>query len=165
MTTLRLRWQTRRSDSEIQPVTAHKALQMVQKYRAQAGRCLLSKVAQIKRHKQKTIRGPVRTTVKTTVKQLQRRANWPKTRKSHQMLFNDFSAMVRVKGLEPPRQRRQNLNLVRLPIPPHPHGPVYQTPPADATAKICNFRDFFWAPAGKYLNLTLMGPKSPSERQ
>ena len=32
--------------------------------------------------------------------------------------------MVRVKGLEPPRQRRQNLNLVRLPVPPHPHcGP------------------------------------------
>ena len=31
--------------------------------------------------------------------------------------------MVRVKGLEPPRQRRQNLNLVRLPIPPHPHEP------------------------------------------
>ncbi len=30
--------------------------------------------------------------------------------------------MVRVKGLEPPRHRRQNLNLVRLPIPPHPHG-------------------------------------------
>ena len=29
--------------------------------------------------------------------------------------------MVRVKGLEPPRHRRQNLNLVRLPIPPHPH--------------------------------------------
>ena len=29
--------------------------------------------------------------------------------------------VVRVKGLEPPRQRRQNLNLVRLPIPPHPH--------------------------------------------
>jgi hypothetical protein len=28
--------------------------------------------------------------------------------------------VVRVKGLEPPRQRRQNLNLVRLPIPPHP---------------------------------------------
>ena len=29
--------------------------------------------------------------------------------------------VVRVKGLEPPRHRRQNLNLVRLPIPPHPH--------------------------------------------
>ena len=29
--------------------------------------------------------------------------------------------LVRVKGLEPPRQRRQNLNLVRLRIPPHPH--------------------------------------------
>jgi hypothetical protein len=30
--------------------------------------------------------------------------------------------VVRVKGLEPPRHRRQNLNLVRLPIPPHPHN-------------------------------------------
>ena len=28
---------------------------------------------------------------------------------------------MRVKGLEPPRHKRQNLNLVRLPIPPHPH--------------------------------------------
>ncbi len=35
-------------------------------------------------------------------------------------MVNDFK-VVRVKGLEPPRQRRQNLNLVRLPIPPHPH--------------------------------------------
>ena len=35
-------------------------------------------------------------------------------------MTNDFN-VVRVKGLEPPRQRRQNLNLVRLPIPPHPH--------------------------------------------
>ncbi len=34
----------------------------------------------------------------------------------------DKSHLVRVKGLEPPRQRRQNLNLVRLPIPPHPHA-------------------------------------------
>jgi hypothetical protein len=29
-------------------------------------------------------------------------------------------ALVRVEGLEPPRFWRQNLNLVRLPIPPHP---------------------------------------------
>jgi hypothetical protein len=29
--------------------------------------------------------------------------------------------VVRVKGLEPPRQRRLDLNQVRLPIPPHPH--------------------------------------------
>ncbi len=33
--------------------------------------------------------------------------------------------MVRVKGLEPPRHRRQNLNLVRLPIPPHPHETAF----------------------------------------
>jgi hypothetical protein len=39
------------------------------------------------------------------------------------MLFNYFRELVRVKGLEPPRHRRQNLNLVRLPIPPHPHLP------------------------------------------
>ena len=30
-------------------------------------------------------------------------------------MISDFK-MVRVKGLEPPRQRRQNLNLVRLPF-------------------------------------------------
>ncbi len=30
--------------------------------------------------------------------------------------------MVRVKGLEPIRYNRQILSLVRLPIPPHPHG-------------------------------------------
>ena len=35
--------------------------------------------------------------------------------------MTDHFNVVRVKGLEPPRQRRQNLNLVRLPIPPHPH--------------------------------------------
>ena len=29
--------------------------------------------------------------------------------------------VVRVKGLEPPRRRRQILSLVRLPISPHPH--------------------------------------------
>ena len=29
--------------------------------------------------------------------------------------------MVRMKGLEPPRLSRQILNLVRLPVPPHPH--------------------------------------------
>ena len=29
--------------------------------------------------------------------------------------------MVRLEGLEPPRRRRQNLNLVRLPISPQPH--------------------------------------------
>lgn len=29
--------------------------------------------------------------------------------------------MVRVKGVEPPRQRHWNLNPARLPIPPHPH--------------------------------------------
>ena len=34
---------------------------------------------------------------------------------------NLLRIVVRVKGLEPPRHRRQNLNLVRLPIPPHPH--------------------------------------------
>ena len=28
--------------------------------------------------------------------------------------------MVRIKGLEPPRRRHQNLNLARLPIPPYP---------------------------------------------
>ena len=28
--------------------------------------------------------------------------------------------MVRMKGVEPPRRRRQILSLVRLPIPPHP---------------------------------------------
>lgn len=36
-------------------------------------------------------------------------------------MINNFK-VVRVKGLEPPRQRRQNLNLVRLPISPHPRG-------------------------------------------
>ena len=34
----------------------------------------------------------------------------------------NIGELVRVKGLEPPRQRRQNLNLVRLPVPPHPHA-------------------------------------------
>ncbi len=29
--------------------------------------------------------------------------------------------LVRMKGVEPPRHRRQILSLVRLPIPPHPH--------------------------------------------
>ena len=29
--------------------------------------------------------------------------------------------VVRMKGVEPPRRRRQILSLVRLPIPPHPH--------------------------------------------
>ncbi len=33
-----------------------------------------------------------------------------------------LNKMVRVKGLEPPRQRRQILSLVRLPIPPHPQN-------------------------------------------
>ena len=36
-------------------------------------------------------------------------------------LYYQWDIVVRVKGLEPPRHRRQNLNLVRLPIPPHPH--------------------------------------------
>lgn len=31
------------------------------------------------------------------------------------------TTLVRVEGLEPPRFWRQNLNLVRLPVPPHPH--------------------------------------------
>ena len=30
-----------------------------------------------------------------------------------------------MKGVEPPRRRRQILSLVRLPIPPHPHFTLY----------------------------------------
>ena len=33
--------------------------------------------------------------------------------------------VVRMKGVEPPRRRRQILSLVRLPIPPHPHFTLY----------------------------------------
>ena len=29
--------------------------------------------------------------------------------------------LLRMTGLEPARRRHQNLNLARLPIPPHPH--------------------------------------------
>ena len=35
------------------------------------------------------------------------------------------SKLVRMKGVEPPRRRRQILSLVRLPIPPHPHFTLY----------------------------------------
>ena len=43
--------------------------------------------------------------------------------------------MVRVKGLEPPRQRRLDLNQVRLPIPPHPHTcPIWTI---EGLAKVC----------------------------
>ena len=34
---------------------------------------------------------------------------------------SDFYYSVRITGLEPARRRHQNLNLARLPIPPHPH--------------------------------------------
>ena len=40
-------------------------------------------------------------------------------------LFPHFKIMVRMKGVEPPRRRRQILSLVRLPIPPHPHFTLY----------------------------------------
>ena len=40
-------------------------------------------------------------------------------------LFPHLKIMVRMKGVEPPRRRRQILSLVRLPIPPHPHFTLY----------------------------------------
>ena len=50
-----------------------------------------------------------------------------KYKKLSNPLFKGFksslqSRMVRVKGLEPHRRRRQILSLVRLPISPHPHS-------------------------------------------
>lgn len=35
-------------------------------------------------------------------------------------LFTDMPLSLRATGLEPARHRHQNLNLARLPIPPHP---------------------------------------------
>ena len=40
---------------------------------------------------------------------------------SYTRIFNLYK-VVRMKGVEPPRRRRQILSLVRLPIPPHPHS-------------------------------------------
>ena len=40
---------------------------------------------------------------------------------SYAPTFYLFYKVVRMKGVEPPRRRRQILSLVRLPIPPHPH--------------------------------------------
>ena len=34
---------------------------------------------------------------------------------------SDYHYLVRMTGLEPARRKHQNLNLARLPIPPHPH--------------------------------------------
>ena len=41
---------------------------------------------------------------------------------SYAPTFYLFYKVVRMKGVEPPRRRRQILSLVRLPIPPHPHS-------------------------------------------
>ena len=44
---------------------------------------------------------------------------------SYAPTFYLFYKVVRMKGVEPPRRRRQILSLVRLPIPPHPHFTLY----------------------------------------
>ena len=41
--------------------------------------------------------------------------------KQKPLISQGFSHLLRITGLEPARRGHQNLNLARLPIPPHPH--------------------------------------------
>ena len=64
-----------------------------------------------------------RTGIRTPDTRLRRALLYPAELCTHIIYW--LSKVVRMKGVEPPRRRRQILSLVRLPIPPHPHFTLY----------------------------------------
>ena len=50
--------------------------------------------------------------------------------------FSKHAQILRMTGLEPARRKHQNLNLARLPIPPHPHIHAVNSQPASTLIMI-----------------------------